>query len=118
MKKTLLLIALILGVSCIFGCYGCKKAPEIEDDPEQILAEGKETYLTVKQGEYSYNITVDEMYINLRNEIGFSRENQIARLVLSAQTRFQYRRLQSGSLADGLPGTNFSLFHQLQWLFH
>jgi hypothetical protein len=72
MKKTLLLIALILGVSCIFGCDGCKKVPEIEDDPEQILAEGKETYLTVKQGEYSYNITVDEMYINLRNEIGFS----------------------------------------------
>ncbi len=72
MKKTLLLIALIMGISCIFGCDGCKKAPEIEDDPEQILVEGKETYLTVKQGEYSYDITVDEMYINLRNQIGFS----------------------------------------------
>ena len=72
MKKTLLLIALIMGISCIFGCDGCKKVPEVEDDPKQILVEGKETYLTVKQGEYSYDITVDEMYLNLRNEIGFS----------------------------------------------
>ncbi|HKM29290.1 MAG TPA: hypothetical protein VJZ51_00850 [Bacilli bacterium] len=72
MKKTLLLIALILGLSCFLGCDGCKKTPQEEADPEQILVEGKETYLTVKQGEYSYNITVDEMYINLRNEIGFN----------------------------------------------
>lgn len=72
MKKTLILIALIMGISCLFGCNGCKKTPEVEDNPEQILVEGKETYLTVKQGEYSYDITVDEMYINLRNEIGFS----------------------------------------------
>lgn len=71
MKKTLLLITLILGLSCFLGCDGCKKVPE-EVVPDQILVEGKETYLTVKQGEYSYDITVDEMYIGLRNEVGFS----------------------------------------------
>ena len=52
------------------GCDGCKPTPEIEDNPEQILAEGQETYMTVKQGTLSYDITVDEMYINLRNQAG------------------------------------------------
>ena len=67
MKKLLLLMLVMLS---IFG-IGCS----CDDEPPIILPSDEtveEVYMTVKQGNLSYNISKEEMYLNLKNTIGLS----------------------------------------------
>lgn len=67
MKKLLLLMLIMLS---IFG-IGCS----CNDEPPVILPpaeSSEEIYMTVKQGNLSYNISKEEMYLNLKNTIGLS----------------------------------------------
>lgn len=63
----ILLFLLVIGTIIVTGC-SCKDDPT----PTPPFPEVKEEdiYLTVKQGELSYNISKNDMYINMKNNYG------------------------------------------------
>ncbi len=67
MKKLLLVMLTLLTLCGI----GCKKKEEIE--PVFPYEQTDHIYMTVKNGNISYNISKEDMYINLKNTAGLSK---------------------------------------------
>ena len=57
MKKILLVLIMVLGLAVMTGCGG-DKYPEISNP--------NELYFTAKEGEYTYSITNQEVYEELK----------------------------------------------------
>ncbi len=63
MKKILLVLIMVLGLAVMTGCGG-DKYPEISNP--------NELYFTAKEGEYTYSITNQEVYEELKNRVGIN----------------------------------------------
>lgn len=61
MKKILLVLIMVLGLAVMTGCGG-EKYPEISNP--------NEPYFTAKEGEYTYSVTNQEVYEELKTRVG------------------------------------------------
>lgn len=67
-KLTKILMTLVL-VLVVFACVGCKdKKANLRENP--TLADGSSVYYTLTEGDKSYSITKNEMYVALKKQYG------------------------------------------------
>lgn len=65
-KLTKIFLTLVL-VLVVFLCFGCKgKKSNLRENPE--LANGSDVYYTLTEGDKTYKVTNNEMYISLKKE--------------------------------------------------
>ena len=65
--KKLLLVIMVFVTVFIYGC-SCKEDPS--DNPVFPKDKDDVVYMTVKQGELTYDIYKNDMYINMKNTYG------------------------------------------------
>lgn len=97
-RKLLFLLLIIVSVFVVSGC-GKKETPELPSTPLKILPNGTSNYMTVKKDGVSYSVSVDEMYVKLRNDVGFASVIEWAdkTIVKSFSKRDLYKKLSSGT---------------------
>lgn len=69
MKKILLLLLVVLTIGIGFGC---KDNPSKEDEPIFPYEKTDQVYMTVKYKDVTYNISKEDMYVNLRSYVGLA----------------------------------------------
>lgn len=69
MKKIVLLLLVILTIGIGFGC---KNNPTKNNDPIFPNEKTDEVYLTVKYKDVTYNISKEDMFVNLRSYVGLA----------------------------------------------